>query len=189
MARFVPTILLLGSLGLLLASGNAADGSNYEPTSPPRILPVSTEARSFYLEFRARNEVGGYGHSYVTLGTIDGIGRMRETVVVGFMPKSADDDYWSNFGVPVTGLVGVSRSDFTPRPDVRFRIAVSKGTYFRTLNKIRGMRNTWTMYDLLVHNCNNFVSEIASSVTLRTPMLTAEYPVNYVAELRALNSR
>jgi hypothetical protein len=189
MARFVPRNLLLGSLGLLFASDAVAGSSNYEPTYPPRIIAVGTEARSFYLEFRARNEVGGYGHSYVTLGTIDGIGQLHENVVVGFMPKSADDDYWSGFGVPVTGLVGVTRSDFTRRPDVRFRIAISKTRYFRTLSKIRSMRNTWTMYELLVHNCNNFLSEIASSVALHAPVMTAEYPVNYVAELRALNSR
>jgi hypothetical protein len=189
MARFDPrTMLLWGSLGLTFASGAVA-GNTYEPTHPPRIVAIGPEARSFYLEFRARNEVGGFGHAYVILATVDGVGRVHENVVAGFMPESADDDYWSKFGVPVRGLVGVARSDFTRRPDARFRIAISKGRYFQILRKIRRLRDSWTVYQLLAHNCNSFVDEVASLLALRTPILTLQYPVHYVTELRALNSR
>jgi hypothetical protein len=189
MVRFVPTHVLWASLGFVFASGAVAGSASCEPTYPPHIIAVPAEARTFYLEFRARNEVRGFGHSYVTLGTIDGTGEVHETVVVGFMPKSADDDHWSKFGAPVTGWVGVARSDFTRQPAARFRISISKAGYFRVLNKIRSLRSTWTRYEILVRNCNNFLSEIASSVALRTPLITARYPVHYLAELRALNSR
>ena len=57
------------------------------------------------------------------------------------------------------------------------------------MNKIYSLRSTWKTYDLLVHNCNGFVGQIANSVGLRTPMMTAQLPIRYVAELRALNSR
>jgi len=187
MARFVSKAWLLGSLGLLLVTAAEA-GDTYEPTYPPRIIAVSEDARSFFLEFRARNEAGGFGHSYVTLGTIDASGHGHQSVVVGFMPRSADDDYWSKFGLPVTGSVGVTRSDLLRRPDARFRIALNKLTYFRVVREIRGLRKTWTHYELVVHNCNSFVGEVAGSVGLRTPLITAQYPVSYVADLRALNS-
>jgi len=187
MAGFVAKAWLLGSLGLLrVTAANAGD--TYEPTHLPRIFALPPDARSFYLEFRARNEADGFGHSYVTLGTTDANGQGHQTVVVGFMPRSADDDYWSKYGLPVAGLVGVTRSDLLRRPDARFRIALNKATYFRVVREIRGLRKTWTQYELVVHNCNNFVSEIASSVGLRTPLITAQYPISYVADLRALNS-
>ena len=187
MARFVSKAWLLGSLGLLLAS--AADaGDAYEPTYPPRIIAITADARSFHLEFRARNEVGGFGHSYVTLGTVDTSGQRHQTLVVGFMPRSADDDYWSKFGLPVSGTVGVTRSDLLRRPDARFRIAINEPTYLRLVSKVRNLRRTWTQYELVVHNCNNFVSEIASSIGLRAPLITAQYPVGYVTELHALNA-
>jgi hypothetical protein len=35
-----------------------------------------------------------------------------------------------------------------------------------------------------VRNCNNFLGEIAGSAT-RTPIITAQYPVHYVTDLRA----
>src|SRR5262245_17910282 len=186
MAHFLSKAWLLGSLGLLLVTAANA-GDTYEPTHPPRIVAVMADTRSFYLELRARNEVGGYGHAYVTLGTIDASGHGHQTVVVGFMPRSADDDYWSKFGLPVTGWVGVTQSDLSRQPDVRFRIALDKPTYFRVVGEIRGLRKTRTNYDLVMHNCNSFVSEIANSVGLRTPLITAQYPVSYIAELGALN--
>jgi hypothetical protein len=184
MNRFVSTIAIIA---MLVPSG--AEAANYERTYPPRIIALTEAVTSFYVEFRAREEIGGYGHSYITLGAINSIGEVRETVVAGFMPKSADDDYWSQFGLPVTGSVGVVRSDVIRRPDTRFRIAVSKPKYDRILSEINRLRRTWTTYELLVQNCNSFVGHMADAIDLRTPLLTAQYPVNYVAELRALNSR
>jgi len=187
MARFISDGWLLAGLGFVLVT--AADAADtYEPTQAPRILAVSADARSFYLEFRARNETGGFGHSYVALGTIDASGQGHQTVVLGFMPRSADDDYWSKFGLPVTGLLGVTRSDLVRRPDARFRIAINKATYLRLVSEVRSLRRSWTQYELVVHNCNNFVSEIAGSVGLQTPLITAQYPVGYITELHALNA-
>jgi hypothetical protein len=104
------------------------------------------------------------------------------------MPRSADDDYWSKFGLPVTGLVGVTRSDLIQRPNARFRIALSRQTYLRVVSEIRDDGKAWTHYELLAHNCNSFVAEIAGLVGLRPPLLTALPPVRYIAQLRALNS-
>jgi hypothetical protein len=188
MARFVCAIAVM--IGLVLsASGPTIGSSNYERTYPPRIMAVTAEVRSFYLEFRARADDGGFGHSYVVLGTVEATGEVRETVVAGFMSKGADDDYWDQFGIPVTGTVGVVRLDFTRRPAARFRIVVSKVEYYRVVREIYRLRKTWTTYELLLQNCNNFVGQIAASVGLRTPLVTAQYPVRYVTELRALNSR
>jgi hypothetical protein len=187
MIRFSSTVWFGAILGLLLAAGAEAGGTTYEPTYPPRINPVPSESRAFYVEFRARND-GWFGHSYVTLGAIDPLDQIHQTVVVGFMPKSADDDHWSKFAIPVTGLVGVARSDLVRRPNVAFRIVISRAIYFRVVNMIRRQHITWTTYEIVVRNCNNFLSQIASVVGLRTPLVTAQYPVRYVAELRALNS-
>ena len=68
-------------------------------------------------------------------GPLHGPGRLvfarcrhpRQTVVAGFMPMSMIDDQWSQFGLPVTGVVGVVRSDIVRRPDARFRIADQQG--------------------------------------------------------------
>ena len=188
MVRFVSKAWLPGCVVLLLVTGAEAGNDMCEPTQPPRIIAVAADARSFYLEFRARNEVGGFGHSYITLGTVDASGQGRQTVVVGFTPWSAADDYWSKFGLPVTGFVGLARSDLLRQPDASFRIVLSKPNYFRVLNKILSLRHTWTSYELVIHNRNGFVSEIATSLGLRIPVVTAQYPVRYVAELRALNS-
>ena len=124
----------------------------------------------------------------MTLGTIDASGRMRQTTVVGFLPKSAEDDRWSKFGLPVAGIVGVAQSDLTKRPHARFRVTISRAQYLHVLREIHNLRSSWKTYELLMRNCNNFVGEIAASVGLRSPMVTLQYPVRYVTDLRALNS-
>ena len=186
MMRSLSTITLFSLMTILPVASNAG-GADYEPPYPPRIVAVPVQARSFYVEFRARDDAT-FGHSYVTLGAASSEGT-QHTVVVGFMPKSADDDRWSKFGIPVTGVVGVTKSDLLRRPVVRFRVGVDRATYFRLLSRIRALRYSWTTYELVVHNCNDFLREIASSAGLSTPIVTAQYPVHYVAELRTLNSR
>ena len=71
---------------MLVGSGAQAGGGHFERTYPPRMIGLPAEARSYYAEFRARDEVGGFGHSYITLGAIFATGGVQETVVAGFMP-------------------------------------------------------------------------------------------------------
>jgi len=188
MARVLLRVGFMLSLALLPSSDAGAGTTNFEPRLPPRIAWASNDARGFYAEFRARSETGGLGHSYVTLGVVDASGQLRQTVVAGFMPRGMRDDFMSQFGVPVTGAVGVVRADLVQRPVARFRIAISKAEYYRLVNRIRQMRATWTTYELLLVNCNTFVSEIAGTAGLRTPLLAAQFPIAYLSELRRLNT-
>jgi hypothetical protein len=89
-----------GSLVLLFVTGAEAGNDTYEPTQPPRIIANTA----------ARNAIGGFGHPYITLGTDDASGRDRRRWLI---PRSADDDHWSKFGLPVTGMLGVSYDDPT----------------------------------------------------------------------------
>jgi hypothetical protein len=188
MPHLVSAMSLAMALAMLVCQTVQPARAEYERTHPPLILPASPEATAFYVEFRARDEVDGFGHSYVTLGSTDTGGRTHQTVVVGFLPKSADDDRLSKFGLPVTGLVGATRSDFAGRPRIRFRVVVSRTQYFQVLQEIHRLRRTWTTYQLLLRNCNNFAGQIAVTIGLHAPMVTTQYPVRYMSELRALNS-
>jgi hypothetical protein len=181
--------LVAAALSILTCQTALPAMAKYERAYPPRMLEASADATAFYVEFRARAEAGGFGHSYATLGTIDASGRGHQTTVVGFLPKSADDDRWSKVGLPVAGFVGITRSDLTRHPQARFRVTISGAQYFHVQRRIQNLRHSWTTYELFMRNCNNFVSEIAASIGLRTPMVTVQYPVRYVTDLRTLNSR
>ena len=100
MARVLLFIRTSTQAWFLLPPWAQAPGSaNYEPTYPPRIMPAATDARLFYVEFRAREEAGGFGHSYITLGVVGLNGETRQTVIAGFMPMSMIDDYWRTSSV------------------------------------------------------------------------------------------
>jgi hypothetical protein len=188
MAHFAPILSVIAAV-LLSCWAVPTASAHYERIYPPRMLAPSATATAFYIEFRAREEAGGHGHSYVTLGEIDTSGAARQTIVAGFLPDGADSDRWGKVGVPVAGTVGITRSDIAGRHHARFRVAISRAQYFGVVRKIQHLRRTWRMYELLLRNCNSFAGQIAGAVGLRAPMVAAQYPVRYVTELRSLNTR
>lgn len=186
-ARFYAKLgLTIGLIAALHATAHAGD-SGYEPTHLARIAAAPADARSFFVEFRARKEVGGFGHSYLLLGSINSSGVARVTVIAGFMPKGLDDDRWSRLGLPVNGIVGVTRSDLVRKPVARIRLNVNEATYHRFVAQVLSLRKTWGTYEVLLRNCNSFVGEVASAGGLRVPILSAQLPVMYIEELRQLN--
>jgi len=186
--RFYAKLGLTIGLMAALHGTSHAGGSGYEPTHPARIAAAPADARSFFVEFRARKELGGFGHSYLLLGSIDSSGVARVTVIAGFMPKGPDDDRWSRLGLPVNGIVGVTRSDLIGQPVARIRLTVNEATYHRLVAQVQSLRRTWGTYEVLLRNCNNFVGEVAGAGGLRAPLLSAQFPVMYIEELRRLNA-
>ena len=176
-------------LACLAAASLSACSSvdNFEPLQAVHVSPASTAAVSYYVEFRGRSEVDGYGHSYITLGYADTGGRSHRTTIFGFVPTTADDQFWSQFAVPVGGTIAVTKSDFTPHPDVRFRVPLKRADYLRITRDLAASQQSWTVYLLVGHSCNDLMAEVARSVGLATPALTILLPVAYVAELKAIN--
>ena len=159
----------------------------FEPLQAVHVSPASTAAASYYVEFRGRSEVDGYGHSYITLGYADTGGRSHRTTIFGFVPTTADDQFWSQFAVPVGGTIAVTKSDFTPHPDVRFRAPLTRADYLHITHDLADLQKSWTVYLLAGHNCNDLMAHIARLAGLATPALTILLPVAYVAELKAIN--
>jgi hypothetical protein len=187
MTRLITSLSV--AVGLAVVTTAVAADAGHERIRPPFVTQVVGEAQLFYIEFRARDAKDGFGHSYVTLGAFDARGRRQQTVILGFNTKTADDDYWSLFAVPVTGVVGVTRADLVQQPDVYFRVSLSKSKYDRVVRGIPRLQRDWTMYQLLARNCNSFVGHVAQAIDLSTPLLTAQFPTRYVLELKALNTK
>jgi hypothetical protein len=172
---------------LAAAAPTVAGNGAYEPTRPPRVTGLPVGAHGFYAEFRGRSEDGGFGHAYIVLGALDATGNRVDTAVFGFVPKGPEDQRWSGIAVPVEGLVGVSRSDFTQRPDVSFRVPIRRANYQRLVRDLRGFQADWKVYALVGQNCNDLVGAVAHSLGLQTPLIGLQMPTSYVAELWALN--
>ena len=99
--------------------------------------------------------------------------------------QSMIDDYWSQFGLPVTGVVGVVRSDIVQTTRRSLPNSHQQGKLLSDREQDPDMRRTWSTYELLLSNCNSFVSEVAA------PPASARcwrHSVAYVSELRTLNS-
>jgi len=93
----------------------------------------------------------------------------------------------ARLGLPVNGLVGVTRSDLIQQPVARVRMSVNEATYYRLVAQVQSLRKTWGTYEVLLRNCNSFVGGVASAAGLMAPFLSAQFPVMYIEELRRLN--
>jgi hypothetical protein len=178
--------LLVLALSLWLPA--LAGTGPFEPTHPAHVHATPAGAHAFFIEFRARHEQAGFGHAYMVLGAHDAAGHRIETARFGFIPSDEDDQRWSQLALPVNGLVGVSRSDFSAAPDVRFRVALRRSAYHTVIRDLEQYRAEWTTYALLGHNCNDLVAAVARSIGLDAPLLTVQLPPSYVAELKLLNA-
>ncbi len=190
-ARRLLCVAVCGVALVLSGAGSArlamAGSGTYEPTRAPQISVLPQGAHAYFIEFRGRSEADGWGHAYVVLGAFDGAGRRTDVVRFGFVPKDADDELWSQFLVPVRGMVGVSQSDVAVVPDVLFRARISRADYDRVLGDLDAYRTDWTTYLLIGHNCNDLAAAVARSIGLDAPLITFQAPTSYIAELKFLN--
>lgn len=63
----------------------------------------------------------------------------------------------------------------------------SKSSYLKTLRATQQMKKAWVRYDLIGHNCNHLVGQIAHGLGLNDPAEYADTPENYVRALKAQN--
>ncbi len=189
MFRVVCSALCAVSFSLGISMGVAlAGGSGYEPTRGPFLAALPAGAHAFFAEFRGRTDDDGFGHAYVALGAIDAAGRRRDTAIFGFIPKGPEDQHWGELAVPVEGIVGVSRSDLTVPPTVRFRVPLRRSDYYRVLQDLRVYQAEWTMYALIGRNCNDLMARVAAGLGLDVPLTGLLLPTTYVAEMKAINA-
>lgn len=171
-------------LSLCAALKAEAGCNHYEPTRPPLISRSDHTHAALYIDFIARDEIDGYGHSFIVIGSRD---TANKIVVAGFVPKGAEDDCLSVYAIPVRGMVGVSKSDFSGKHTRRFRVALTPSQFKRALQRIAWARRNWSTYALLARNCNTFTGLIAQSIGLRFPASDIQDSSTYISQLRSLN--
>ena len=141
---------------------------------------------AIYLEFRARTD-DEFGHSYIVLQFVDKDGKSQCTSVFGFEPAAGvPSGIFTLLGVP--GSIGYTNDDLTVKAFERYGVRIERQTYRNIVRAVEGMRRSWTVYQLLFVNCNAFAGEIAGLAGLQVPMDTAALPVDYIRQLRELNS-
>jgi len=142
------------------------------------------EGARYFVDFHARGRSSFPGHVFIVYGQLNAHGRIVEAEVVGFTPDT--NKYSIAFFIPVPGLLGQQRADFTEPSTVIYRRHITDAQFRQLTAKIYQLRETQPAWHLIFANCNDFANEIAKSIgMLRAPNLLL--PSIYVSVLRALN--
>ena len=85
------------------------------------------------------------------------------------------------------GVITNRKFDRASRSTVKYRIVVSKSSYLEAMHATKIMKKSWVRYDLVDHNCNHMIGQIARGLGLKDPGEYADTPENYVRALKAQN--
>ena len=165
---------------VLLSLGCVRAGAS--PASIAADHEVSRGHERYFIEFRARDGLTGFGHAYIIYGRLDDRGEVIESHLVGF---SDGDNGAVHLYVP-RAAIGPLQKDFTHIPTAVYR-RILTADQFRALNtKIRDIRHAQPPFHMLFLNCTDFLGEIAEAIGLPRPPVP-RVPTPYVRWLRAFN--
>jgi hypothetical protein len=142
------------------------------------------EGVRYFVDFHARNRPSPTGHDFIVYGRLNAHGRIVEAQVVGFSPDT--DKYRAAYFIPMPGLLGRERADFTVPSTVIYRRHLTAAEFHQLNGKVRQVRAAQPSWHLIFSNCNYFVGEMAKSIGLHKPPSLLP-PSIYVFLLRALN--
>ena len=140
----------------------------------------------YFVEFRAR--AGGVlGHTFIIYGRVDGRGRELERRYAGLYPRETWEPALMSLGplVVAPAYIGSDPKDRELPPTVTYRVSLSAGEFARMTGTVQRLQ-TKPRWNLIFHNCNDFVAQVAQSIGMWTPPSLVS-PAVYVRSLRAMN--
>jgi hypothetical protein len=143
--------------------------------------------RPYFVDFRAGLE-SITGHSYIVFGRVDARGRVISIQHAEIYPKDDDAGLFVGIFVPVRASVRVKDGDSTQETVVNYRRYLTAAEYGRMMQAIRKERRHDVIWSVWLFNCNDFTSNIAEALGLRTPS-SLLLPHAYISALRLLNGR
>jgi hypothetical protein len=169
-------------------SACAASGDS---TAPPPAVTATTAASAtatpFYVDFRTRPDAVNT-HTFLEYGAQDSSGRPLEQKTVGFFPRGAGavGPLISIIGMP--GEVG-QEDYFAKLPSAAlYHRNLTAEQYQRLTAYIESEQARPQVFNLIFHNCNDFVAGAAQAVGLKAPALRLLPPPAFINELAQLNS-
>lgn len=160
-------------------------------TVPDEAVVVELEpdkSQPRYVVFCSRfsgNPVGIPGHCFVVWTESLPVKDLNEVESYGFFPTKYTDQFISFFkGVPST-LVS---EPVSPNPEaLSFNVVafVSPDLFTRSKSRLKKWKET--DFKLGSTDCIGFAEDIASTIGLKTPGRTFDYPQDYINKLRELN--
>ena len=174
------------SVALLLGDGIAGPAASQTPQRD-RLERNVAAGKPYFVDFRA-GLISVTGHSYVVFGRLDGSGRVIHIQHAEIYPTDNDVGLIIGLFVPVRASVRIKDGDSPQQAVISYRRYLTALEYITALRALRTERRQDQHWNVLLFNCNDFTSNVAEAVGLRTPS-NLLLPHAYISALRLLNGR
>jgi hypothetical protein len=173
---------------LVLGCGPLAAQSPAEPAAPTARASVPQAKVSegfYYVDFRV---IDGfmYGHTHIAYGRLGARGQPIDVQYAGFEPDGG------MIGAAIGHVAAVTGSIKTSKESVNFAIVDSyrkklNAQQYRTLvAAVEKAKKTPYVWNAVLHNCNDFMADMARAVGLKSPP-NMVLPYMYISAMRSLN--
>jgi hypothetical protein len=185
-----PALVIVLRLAVLMFAlsgcGSSGDVSS-APHPPAATTSASVAATPFYVDFRTRPDSVA-NHTFLEYGAQNSSGLPLERKTVGFFPRGAGalGPFVSIIAMP--GEVG-PEDYFANLPSAAtFHRNLTAEQYERLTAYIRSEQAKPQVFNLIFHNCNDFVAGAANAIGLQAPAVRVSSPPAFINELAHLNS-
>lgn len=178
--------MLLAAIVAITVAGVCSPAIAQTP-SRQRVEQNVAIGRPYFIDFRAGLE-SITGHSYVVFGRLDARGQVISIQHAEIYPKDDDAGLFVGIFVPVRASVRIKDGDSPQETVINYRRYLSAAEYGRMMQAIRKERRHDVIWSVWLFNCNDFTSNIAEALGLRTPS-SLLMPHAYISALRLLNGR
>jgi len=173
-------IIVMTGKGVAGGAGGSSDG--YAGAAPNQW---QAEVKPYFVDFRSR---AGYffGHTFIVYGRLDAGGRPHDIRYAGIYPRDDELGLVVGMVIPVPASVRGVEDDYKEPATNVYRRRLTAAQYVRLNATVHHVTQSERHWNLLTYNCNDFATDIAHALGLRTPS-SMLLPVHFIAELRALN--
>ena len=151
------------------------------------VAGTPVDAKTHYIEFRARAGTMPYGHTYMVYGRVDRTGKPVERHHIGLLPKAGWGGLVVGTAVPMEGTLEPSDADRTLPVLNSYRHLLTTAQYESLQKAIAEARRNppkWTLFDT---NCNWFAAKMAVAAGLKAEAWTKLLPVAFVQAIEDAN--
>ena len=165
---------------------------------PAAYAPSATQAKPYFISFRARNALS-YGHTFVVFGKLDASGKVpydstgtlvpSMTEVAGLHPASTSNiPYMIGHILPVPSETGASDGDIEKRYLLaEWTLPLTAAQYNEVVAYIHDLQARSPVWNAVTYNCSSFVGDIARHMGFKTPS-PLHLPEQYITDLREMNT-
>jgi hypothetical protein len=127
-----------------------------------------------------------YGHTHIAYGRLDAHGKPIDAMYAGFEPDAGVLGAVVGHVAPVSGSIKTSKESVNFQIVDSYRKKLTAQEYRRLVAAVESAKKHTYVWNAVLHNCNDFMADMAHAVGLKAPP-NMIIPYVYISAMRSMN--